>query len=1163
MALEAANIVNNNSHRRYRRPSHSHSSTVFIAAVFLIFTCYYDAVAPANNASTSAAASATEQLPPAKKNINQQPVAPTKPGERPRKSTHFSRNNNNDLWASEIYPISYILEERRRERRRQLKEGGNESSSKEGPSIQPYPQHWFAAEQNAVYGTIPDKDDPAHVKNTQLQEFYATRHLSRYERQYRIQRGLDLQIGWDGIYEFDIDSNERSIDMDDEYNRTSNDSSVVHRHGRRAVEDFSASSSSSSSSQQQQHYGGQFNHYQAVPLSQGYGTHFANVWVGSPIPQRKTVIVDTGSHYTAFPCKGCQNCGEPHHTDLYFDPQKSASFQWLQCNECKDGVACDNGQCKFSQRYTEGSSWDAVQVQDTFYCGGSDVLDSVEPVDQKFKLKNFMFGCQTSMSGLFITQLADGIMGMSQHEATLPKQLYDKGLIEHNLFAMCYRRELGTSKRGVTAGSMTFGGVSNDLDTSPMIYAKNMAKLGWFTVYVKNIYIRTRGGQSALSTEDDNTKHKVIKVKLDPVLLNSGKGVIVDSGTTDTYLNKVVAKEFNKAWFKATGRKYGHYGISLTQNEIRNLPTILIQCHAYSSAPDPSIDDYDKIPGYTGQLDPTSPNDLLIAVPATNYMDYSPITKQYSSRLYFSETAGGVLGSNVMQGHNVLFDWENGRVGFAESTCTYDKKNVPEVARDDGFSTDCMVSEPILSTSCIETVDQRICKNNPTNLALLGTETWTALVENPGTNAGACVDSTKIVKSRKEKVILDDPVVECHGNGMCTEDRPCQLTCAQAAKAAEIVPLPANSEDSQQLPCGDSYWSSCDYNCIQSRLVSVAYTDGICHEVSRITRPCHIGACARSDPCMVPFIVHAVFGFADATVDKWTLASEDIFATALTNAMRDVSSENHFGVGDVNILLVLPWNREDDSPDSGIEEITEKNATGMKVVLEISVFNPLARVNDLSTAAVGGDLVNTKPETPMTSVLRNFTDRLTGRQIKTTCNQDDLYALAKKALRLRKDVLHNPKMIRAIIDELKKLHSGGVDMKDSPFSPIFRGETTGKNHLLLAWTIRTEVDDEINYFGPKKPLWHRILSLFQKILSLVLLLASLITFRNLLVVCCDMDCGQGIRWQQLPKPSMWGKRRHPSLNLQKPNDSDVEDTIMGVGRLGSLRHRGVPTTTDQ
>jgi hypothetical protein len=53
-----------------------------------------------------------------------------------------------------------------------------------------------------------------------------------------------------------------------------------------------------------------------TPLYPGYGTYFSYVWVGSP-PQRVSAITDTGSHYTAFPCTGCDNCGK--HTDPHFD----------------------------------------------------------------------------------------------------------------------------------------------------------------------------------------------------------------------------------------------------------------------------------------------------------------------------------------------------------------------------------------------------------------------------------------------------------------------------------------------------------------------------------------------------------------------------------------------------------------------------------------------------------------------------------------------------------------------------------------------------------------------------------------------------------------------------------------------------------------------------
>ena len=154
---------------------------------------------------------------------------------------------------------------------------------------------------------------------------------------------------------------------------------------------------------------------QWVPLSQGYGTHYATVWVGSPTPQRKSVIVDTGSHYTAFPCKGCVGCGEEYHTDLYFDYEASKTFVPLGCDECSNGAKCTDNRCILTQSYTEGSSWTAFQAQDVFFCGGTNVLDAADPNDRRFATE-FQFGCQMHETGLFVTQLADGIMGRKTHD---------------------------------------------------------------------------------------------------------------------------------------------------------------------------------------------------------------------------------------------------------------------------------------------------------------------------------------------------------------------------------------------------------------------------------------------------------------------------------------------------------------------------------------------------------------------------------------------------------------------------------------------------------------------------------------------------------------------------------------------------------------------------
>jgi hypothetical protein len=255
-----------------------------------------------------------------------------------------------------LHPTASLVEERRQRRLTQRK------------NAKPItPDEWHHPESNAVYATLhgtPDSDAKL--------DFHRHRHLSRFERHFRESNNLDLQLDWSGSYS------------------TLNTTSITSNRKLNSL-----------------------NNYQAVPLSQGYGTHYANLWVGSPIPQRQSVIVDTGSHFTAFPCVGCVGCGPEHHSDAPFDPSKSQSFQYLQCHECvgTSSTCSDSGDnCQFTQSYTEGSSWQAYQSRDVVYCGGQDVLEAANPMDNQ-KAIPFMFGCLTSETGLFVTQLADGIMG--------------------------------------------------------------------------------------------------------------------------------------------------------------------------------------------------------------------------------------------------------------------------------------------------------------------------------------------------------------------------------------------------------------------------------------------------------------------------------------------------------------------------------------------------------------------------------------------------------------------------------------------------------------------------------------------------------------------------------------------------------------------------------
>lgn len=294
---------------------------------------------------------------------------------------------------------------------------------------------------------------------------------------------------------------------------------------------------------------------EVTPVYQGYGAHFIDLWVGTP-PQRQTVIVDTGSSTTGIPCNQCHDCGQGMHMHKNFNETLSETFRNLGCNECSKGACKYNGQtCEIGMRYEEGSSWHAIEASDIIRFGGfhssasslvnmekkklgdvtikhessNGVYQNSKPDDNRFRIN---FGCQSDITGLFKTQLADGILGMSNTDTALWNQMYEQKVIPSRRFSLCYIKNV-QHFNGVSAGSLTFGGTDERLHIAPMVYTKTDPLSKFYAVNIRKIYIHPGGGELLTGPNADihPSKGTSIEVMASEDVMNKG-GTVVDSGTT-------------------------------------------------------------------------------------------------------------------------------------------------------------------------------------------------------------------------------------------------------------------------------------------------------------------------------------------------------------------------------------------------------------------------------------------------------------------------------------------------------------------------------------------------------------------------------------------------------------------------------------------------------
>lgn len=137
--------------------------------------------------------------------------------------------------------------------------------------------------------------------------------------------------------------------------------------------------------------------------------YYLDLYVGTP-PQKRSLIIDTGSHSTIFPCE-CPSCN--HHINGNFEKDKSSTFEYMIPNKRYFDWQCNSlniQKCNFVQQYSEESLYKGFYAIDT-------VRFKNELDDKKTQNYKAIFGCANLEDGMFKDQLVDGIIGIGPSKA--------------------------------------------------------------------------------------------------------------------------------------------------------------------------------------------------------------------------------------------------------------------------------------------------------------------------------------------------------------------------------------------------------------------------------------------------------------------------------------------------------------------------------------------------------------------------------------------------------------------------------------------------------------------------------------------------------------------------------------------------------------------------
>ena len=353
---------------------------------------------------------------------------------------------------------------------------------------------------------------------------------------------------------------------------------------------------------------------------------------------RQTYIIDTGSSIMSSPCAPCSECG-PHKRPFYYDmnhkhkPLKCSSriCKLLPANVCqnKDLKFLEGKTCSFNvDRNRDGIK--GYYLRDIVYFETDRHLNLSILKKKVFRSYALPVGCTTSEQGKYKELNTDGILGMSNSPKAVPNLLYSLGIVNRNLFTLCF---------GLRGGYMSLGEIDTTYHKSDVI--------NYIPLLDSDIYYFVKLNSLKVANSETSAMSIPLVAK-------------IDTGNSISYFPSITYKAIISQF-----KHYCHTGNHTCGNFTYD------EEYGYCASFQDRESLFNAIYKNWPQITLTFDEYEYIWKPINYYYyKFNLVSRKACLGFQMHKSERIILGANFIHGHDIIFNRASKTLGFVEADCS-------------------------------------------------------------------------------------------------------------------------------------------------------------------------------------------------------------------------------------------------------------------------------------------------------------------------------------------------------------------------------------------------------------------------------------------------------------------------------------------------------------